>query len=74
VYYSGRSQPPLLTQMVELYYNATKDSNLLESVLPMLVTEYQFWMTNRTVVVQGHTLNLYAAPGNTPRWVRMAFD
>ena len=59
----------MLTQMVELYYDATNDSSLLERVLPMLVMEYQFWMANRTVDVQGHTLNIYAAPGNTPRWV-----
>ena len=67
VYYTRRSQPPLLSQMVDLYYNATGDTAFLERMLPSLVKEYEFWVENRTVAVQAFTLNQYAAPTDEPR-------
>ena len=67
VYYSRRSQPPLLTQMVDLVYNTTGDRSLLQLTLPSLLKEYQFWMEQRMVGVAGHTLNRYAVNMSTPR-------
>ena len=62
VYYIRRSQPPLLTQMVDLYYNRTGNRTFLQDMLPSLKREYEFWMENRTVDVMEYTLNCYDAP------------
>ena len=49
LYYLLRSQPPLLTQMVDLYYTSTLNRTFLEEMLPILDAEYQFWAQNRTL-------------------------
>ncbi|XP_019851831.1 PREDICTED: trehalase-like [Amphimedon queenslandica] len=69
VYYTKRSQPPLLTWMVYSYYEATNDTGFVKEMLPMLDKEYQFWMTNRSVYVPGCdcTANRYASTANVPR-------
>lgn len=67
VYYTNRSQPPLLPQMVDLVYSVTGDRAFLQRVLPLLVREYQFWMDQRSVMVQGHLMNRYAVDTDTPR-------
>lgn len=56
IYYEQRSQPPLLIPMVERYIQATGDIPFLRSRIYLLEKEFQFWMTNRTVDVRGHTL------------------
>eukprot|EP00731_Ephydatia_muelleri_P027457 Em0019g330a len=66
-YYTLRSQPPLLTQMVHLYYSQTNNVTFLQNMLPRLDKEYSFWMTNRTVDIRGHLLNQYSSPTNGPR-------
>jgi alpha,alpha-trehalase len=67
LYYTSRSQPPLLTQMVEYYYNCTSNLTLVETVLPALSREYEFWMANRSTSVGLSTANYYSSPVNTPR-------
>lgn len=72
VYYLDRSQPPLLSEMVLEYYEATKDNSFLAKVLPSLDKEYQFWMTKRAVAIQigdgkTYTLNQYNAQTSQPR-------
>lgn len=67
IYYTGRSQPPLLTQMVELYYNWTSNLTFVENVLPALSKEYEFWMVNRSVELPEGTVNRYSVPTTTPR-------
>lgn len=67
IYYTARSQPPLLTQMVALYYNYTSNLTFVESLLPALSREYDFWMTNRSVNLTLGTVNLYNSPTDTPR-------
>ncbi|CAO1630002.1 unnamed protein product [Parajaminaea phylloscopi] len=52
VYYLNRSQPPLLTQMVDIYINATQDDSILVRMLPLLEKEYSFWITNRSIAVK----------------------
>lgn len=67
IYYTSRSQPPLLTQMVALYYNHTSNLTFVESMLPALSMEYDFWMTNRSINLTLGTVNLYLSSTNTPR-------
>lgn len=69
IYYTGRSQPPLLTWMVYSYYEATNDTGFVRELLPALDKEYQFWMNNRSVYVSqcNCTANRYASPVTTPR-------
>ncbi|OLY81013.1 Trehalase [Smittium mucronatum] len=50
-YYLNRSQPPLLTHMVDIYYQATKDTDLLLSALPTLKKEHDYWVTRHTVSI-----------------------
>ncbi|XP_063061312.1 trehalase [Engraulis encrasicolus] len=71
IYYERRSQPPFLTAMVRDYYQATKDEQFLRKALPALEKEYNFWMTNRSVVVAvngtNYTLNHYNVQVDGPR-------
>ena len=46
-YYLSRSQPPYLSMMVKDIYEQTKDKEWLNSLLPVLETEYSFWDKNR---------------------------
>lgn len=62
IYYKNRSQPPLLSEMVRIYIEHTNDVSILDRALPLLIKEYQFWINNRTVEVEGqdgkkYTLN-----------------
>lgn len=70
-YYLNRSQPPLLTQMVRIYVEYTKNTSILERAVPLLEKEYNFFMTNRTVDVEAdgetYTLNHYAVSNTQPR-------
>lgn len=67
VYYTHRSQPPLLTQMVDVYVTRTGDIDFLQSVLPALLTEYEFWIFNRSADYVVDQVIRYAAELDTPR-------
>lgn len=69
VYYSRRSQPPLLTQMVADFYNTTGNDSFVEQMLPVLEQEYNFWQENRSVFLEslGYEANHYATFTNQPR-------
>lgn len=67
IYYTRRSQPPLLIPMVDLYFGATNDTDFLEKNIEFLAKEYKFWMTNRSISIDDHLLNRYAAPTTEPR-------
>ncbi|GLG99252.1 Trehalase, partial [Gryllus bimaculatus] len=60
IYYSGRSQPPMVIPMVRSYIEATKDIDFLREHLDTLEQEFQFWMKHRTVnvTVRGVTYRL----------------
>ncbi|CAK9092046.1 unnamed protein product [Durusdinium trenchii] len=45
VYYLDRSQPPLLTDMAMAIFDVTGDKEWLSQVLPLLIKEYNFWMS-----------------------------
>jgi len=71
-YYLNRSQPPLLTEMVRVYIEHTNDTSILERAVPLLIKEYEFWTTNRSVEVKAsdgitYKLNRYAVNNNQPR-------
>ncbi|KAJ2731633.1 hypothetical protein IW152_004399 [Coemansia sp. BCRC 34962] len=51
VYYLGRSQPPLLTLMVKIYYEHTKDAAFVAAALPLLQKEHAYWQSNHLVNV-----------------------
>lgn len=51
IYYTQRSQPPMLIPMVNEYMKATEDLTWLKENLWLLEKEFEFWMTRRTVQV-----------------------
>ncbi|XP_044477018.1 probable trehalase isoform X1 [Mangifera indica] len=73
VYYTNRSQPPLLSAMVHELYKQTGDLELVRKALPALLKEYQFWNTGiHGVTIQdsrarSHKLSRYYAMWNKPR-------
>ncbi|KAI8140238.1 Six-hairpin glycosidase-like protein [Fennellomyces sp. T-0311] len=67
IYYLNRSQPPFLIEMVKAYYNATGDEEFLKDALPTLDKEYDFWMANASIKVDGHVLNHYNVENEWPR-------
>nr|BAI67864.1 trehalase [Artemia franciscana] len=67
IYYEKRSQPPLLTPMVELYVNATGDIEFLKQNIHLLEKEMDFWLQERTVNVDGHRLIRYDVKVGGPR-------
>ncbi|KAL2130433.1 hypothetical protein VTI74DRAFT_6405 [Chaetomium olivicolor] len=72
IYYLNRSQPPLLTKMIKIYVDHTKDTSILQRALPLLIKEHEWWTNNRSVTVTGpngktYTLNRYHVNNNQPR-------
>lgn len=61
IYYLNRSQPPLLTEMVAAYFNATGDFDFLSESLPVLDLEYQFWMRSGPA---GHAVHISDGKGD----------
>ncbi|XP_043471922.1 trehalase-like isoform X2 [Leptopilina heterotoma] len=51
VYYLMRSQPPLLTYMVQTYVDVTQDYKFVEEILPSLDREFEYWEKKKTVNV-----------------------
>lgn len=50
-YYLGRSQPPFLIPMMDLYWKMTQDKKFLKDSITTLEKEFNFWQENRTVNV-----------------------
>lgn len=71
IYYLQRSQPPLLTLMMDRYVAHTKDVAFLQENIGTLASELDFWTVNRTVSVvsggQSYVLNRYYVPYGGPR-------
>ncbi|KAJ2519673.1 hypothetical protein H4217_002545 [Coemansia sp. RSA 1939] len=51
IYYTDRSEPPLLALMVKTYYEATQDLAFVTEALPLLKIEHDFWEMYRSVNV-----------------------
>lgn len=67
IYYEKRSQPPMLVPMVDRYVTVTGDVDFLRGRMHLLEKEYKFWMENRTVKVNGHTLARFNVETDGPR-------
>lgn len=71
IYYTMRSQPPMLVPMVEEYLRHTQDYDWLRENLWLLEKEFEFWMTKRTVEVEKdgvtYTLARYYEESSGPR-------
>lgn len=67
VYYLGRSQPPLYIAMVEEYFDATQDQQFITDNIAFMEAEFNFWLTNRTLQVNGFTLGAYGEMTLGPR-------
>ncbi|XP_008061105.1 trehalase isoform X2 [Carlito syrichta] len=71
VYYLQRSQPPLLTLMMDRYLAYTNDTTFLQENIETLALELDFWTKNRTVSVSlegnSYSLNHYYVPYGGPR-------
>ncbi|XP_053307913.1 trehalase [Spea bombifrons] len=71
IYYLRRSQPPFLTLMMESYMEKEKDTAFLRENIGTLEKEYDFWMSNRSVMVTkdggNFTMNRYYVPVGGPR-------
>ncbi|KAJ2406290.1 hypothetical protein GGF41_006960, partial [Coemansia sp. RSA 2531] len=51
IYFTDRSEPPLLALMVKNYYEATQDLDFVARALPMLKAEHKYWDTYRSINV-----------------------
>jgi len=67
IYYSMRSQPPLLTPMVKTYVDHTKDYEFAVKAVEVLALEFDYWMSNHTVNVKGHKMAVYGDKSSGPR-------
>lgn len=71
IYYSMRSQPPMLLPMVHEYLRHTKDYRWLEKNLWFLEKEFDFWMHKRTITIEKngikYTLARYYEESSGPR-------
>uniref|UniRef100_A0A452SZW5 Trehalase n=1 Tax=Ursus maritimus TaxID=29073 RepID=A0A452SZW5_URSMA len=71
VYYLQRSQPLLLTLMMDRYLTHTNDTAFLRDNIGTLALELDFWTENRTISVssggKSYVLNHYAVPYGGPR-------
>lgn len=57
----------MLIPMVDLYVNATGDIEFLRQRISTIEKEMEFWLTNRTVSVNGYTLARYNVEYDGPR-------
>ncbi|XP_045693512.1 trehalase-like [Phyllostomus hastatus] len=71
VYYLQRSQPPLLTLMMDRYVTYTNDTAFLRDNIGTLALELDFWTKNRNISVnlggKSYILNHYYVPYGGPR-------
>lgn len=71
IYYSKRSQPPLLIPMMKSYLDATNDVAFLKDNIDLMEKEFQYWMTNHTISVEKdgkrYTLARYKDASSGPR-------
>ncbi|KAJ7555262.1 hypothetical protein O6H91_05G029100 [Diphasiastrum complanatum] len=72
-YYTNRSQPPLLSEMVRVVYKSTSDLKFLKEAFHLLVREHRFWDSalHRVRIKdkkgQIHLLSRYSANWMEPR-------
>ncbi|KAG9440146.1 hypothetical protein H6P81_020311 [Aristolochia fimbriata] len=73
IYYTNRSQPPLLSSMILEIYKKTGDLALVKRAFPSLHKEHQFWTSGiHNLTIQDangciHSMSRYFAKWNQPR-------
>ena len=67
-YYSKRSHPPLLSDMVKSYVSFTHDYDFAVSSIKHLEKEFQFFIDEKLVEVNGHKLYRYEEKSSGPRY------
>lgn len=67
IYYSERSQPPLLAAMIKTYVDKTNDEEFMKEATPVLERELYFFLNNHMVEVKGHALAVYGDKSTGPR-------
>jgi alpha,alpha-trehalase len=67
IYYSMRSQPPLLIPMMKTYVDHTSDTKFAVESVDTMAREFDYWLTNHTVMVKGHRLARYGDKSSGPR-------
>lgn len=71
VYYSMRSQPPMLLPMMKSYMEFTNDTIFLQESLLLLEREFNYWLVNHTIGVEmdgkTYTLARYKDSTKGPR-------
>lgn len=67
IYYSMRSQPPLLSPMMKTYVDTTGDKKFAIASVDTMANEFQYWIANHTVIVKGHRLAKYGDKSSGPR-------
>lgn len=67
IYYSARSQPPLLAGMIKSYVDATGDIEFAKESAMDLELEFQFWLNNHMIRVNGHNVAVYGDKSSGPR-------
>lgn len=67
VYYSKRSQPPLLAAMIKSYVDFTGDDEFAVNNVELLEHEFEYWMNNHSVQAKGHNLFAYGDASVGPR-------
>lgn len=67
IYYSMRSQPPLLTPMVKTFVDHTNNKEFAISAVDTLAREFEYWLDNHTVIVKGHRVARYGDKSSGPR-------
>lgn len=67
IYYSQRSQPPLLAGMIKSYVDFTKDDQFAIDSLKILEQEFKYWMNNNVVDVKGYNMAFYSDASSGPR-------
>lgn len=67
VYYTRRSQNPVLPRLVSFYVSATNDNTFGIKAVKMLEQEFLTWDVSNTVIVNGHKLYVYGDITRGPR-------
>lgn len=67
IYYSMRSQPPLITPMIKTFVDHTNNHEFAISSVDTLAREFEYWLHNHTVIVKGHRLAKYGDNSSGPR-------
>lgn len=67
IYYSMRSQPPLLTPMVKTFVDHTNNKEFAISSVDTLAREFDYWLDNHTLMVKGHRVARYGDKSSGPR-------